>query len=269
MANRDEHRMVFDIRGRRKNVVKVVYAILAILMGASLFLAVGPLSISDLFSGNSGSSSNSVLNDQADAIDKKLIKDPKNENLLLSLVRTRYSAGNNAVVIDSSTGQQQITTEAADEYSQAADAWSRYLETTPADPNPQVAQLAANAIFTLAQTSTSGAEASANLSDAAAAQAIVAKSRPNVGTLSTYAYYSFLAGDFKNGDRAAKQAAAAAPKSQRKTLAKQIATYRKQGQSFQAQLATLLKAGQGKPGQSDNPLGGLSGGGLGTSPSAP
>jgi len=38
-----ERRMLFDIRGRRKNVVKVVYAILAVMMGASLFLVVGPV----------------------------------------------------------------------------------------------------------------------------------------------------------------------------------------------------------------------------------
>ena len=37
-----ERRMLFDIRGRRKNVVKVVYAILAVLMGLSLFLVAGP-----------------------------------------------------------------------------------------------------------------------------------------------------------------------------------------------------------------------------------
>ena len=40
--------MVFDIRGRRKHVVKVVYAILALLMGASLFLVVGPVNIAGL-----------------------------------------------------------------------------------------------------------------------------------------------------------------------------------------------------------------------------
>ena len=34
MANKDgERRMVFDTGGRRKGVVKVVYAILAVLMG--------------------------------------------------------------------------------------------------------------------------------------------------------------------------------------------------------------------------------------------
>ena len=37
--------MLFDTRGRRKHVVRVVYAILALLMGASLFLVVGPFSI--------------------------------------------------------------------------------------------------------------------------------------------------------------------------------------------------------------------------------
>ena len=39
--------MVFDIRGRRRHVVKVVYAILAVLMGASLFLVVGPVNIGE------------------------------------------------------------------------------------------------------------------------------------------------------------------------------------------------------------------------------
>ena len=45
--------MLFDIRGRRKHVVRVVYAILALLMGASLFLVVGPFSIGNLV-GNGG-----------------------------------------------------------------------------------------------------------------------------------------------------------------------------------------------------------------------
>ena len=34
--------MVFDTGGRRRGVVKVVYAILAVLMGFSLLLVVGP-----------------------------------------------------------------------------------------------------------------------------------------------------------------------------------------------------------------------------------
>ncbi len=43
MAKKDgERRMVFDTGGRRKDVVKVVYAVLAVLMGLSLLLVVGP-----------------------------------------------------------------------------------------------------------------------------------------------------------------------------------------------------------------------------------
>ena len=55
MASGDgEHRMVFDIRGRRRHVVKVVYAILAVLMGLSLFLVTGAVNIGSIF--------NSVVN---------------------------------------------------------------------------------------------------------------------------------------------------------------------------------------------------------------
>ena len=41
MASSGERRLVFDTRGKRKHVVRVVYAILALLMGGSLFLVVG------------------------------------------------------------------------------------------------------------------------------------------------------------------------------------------------------------------------------------
>ncbi len=45
----NEHRMVFDIRGRRRHVVKAVYAILAILMAASLFLVTGAINLNSIF----------------------------------------------------------------------------------------------------------------------------------------------------------------------------------------------------------------------------
>ncbi len=65
MAKGDEHRMVFDIRGRRKNVVKFVYALLAVLMGLSLFLVTGASSLSDLFGGGGGGSASSSFDDDA------------------------------------------------------------------------------------------------------------------------------------------------------------------------------------------------------------
>lgn len=273
MADNGEHRMVFDVRGRRKNVVKVVYAILAVLMGASLFLTVGPLSISDLFNGGSGSSIDSVLTDQADDLDAKLVKDPDNENLKLQIVRARYAAGNSAVSVDPSTGQTAITQDAIDQYEEAGGAWKSYLDQSPPEPNSQVAQLASNAFFTLAQSATSGTEATSKLVDAAEAQAIVAKARPNVSTVGTLAYYSYFAGNFKVGDKAAKQALAIAPKAQQKTTKKQLDQYRTAAKQFIKQQAALEKAQNQKPGeQLQNPLGGLSGGGAGdtsTTPASP
>ena len=64
-----ERRMVFDIRGRRKHVVRVVYAILALLMGASLFLVVGPFNIGNLVGNGSSTNASQILNEQAERIE--------------------------------------------------------------------------------------------------------------------------------------------------------------------------------------------------------
>jgi hypothetical protein len=271
MAN-SEHRMVFDLRGRRKRVVQVVYAILAVLMALSLLTVVGPFSIGDVFGGGSSSDASETLDDEAERIERRLAKSPNDEDLLLALVRARYGAGNTLIQVDPATGQQSIPTEALDQYEQAGEAWTRYLATEPAEPNPNTAQQAANAFFSLAQLSSSAAEAESNLRDAAAAQAIVAEARPSVGTLSTYAIYSYFALDFKTGDEAAKQAVAAAPKSQREGATRQLASYRKRAKQFEKQVkAATAKGGpQQAQQQLENPLGGLSGGGGGsTAPLAP
>ena len=88
MASGDERRMVFDIRGRRRVAVKVVYAVLAVLMGASLFLVVGPVNIGELFNEGSSSSSEAAkqFEQQAERIERKLAKDPDNPALLLDLL---------------------------------------------------------------------------------------------------------------------------------------------------------------------------------------
>ena len=90
--------MVFDIRGRRKHVVKVVYAILALLMGASLFLVVGPVNIGALL-GNSSSTSGQrrrSSKNRPNGSNASCSKNPNDEVLLLALTRARISAGNAA-----------------------------------------------------------------------------------------------------------------------------------------------------------------------------
>ncbi len=263
MAKSDQHRMVFDIRGRRKRVVQVVYAFLAVLMGLSLLTVVGPVSIGDVFGGGGGGSPTASLDDQAAKIEAQLRKQPQNDALWLSLARNRFSAGSLSQSTTSS-GQPTVTEDAAAQLNKGEDAWARYLKLDPQSPNVNVAQLAANASATLAQSSTSYGALYETLRNAVAAQNVVVAARPSVSSYSNLAVFSYLAGDFQAGDAAAAKAAAEIPAGQRKNLTKSLAAYRKQGKQIQTQqkIAAKAKQGQGKQ-QLENPLGGLAGGGLG------
>ena len=102
----DEHRMVFDIRGRRRHVVKVVYAILAVLMGLSLFLVTGAINIGSILGTNSsGESATSSFEQQAERIEAKLAKTPEDEDLLANLTRTRINIAN--AMITNGAGESQ------------------------------------------------------------------------------------------------------------------------------------------------------------------
>jgi hypothetical protein len=265
MAKSSEHRMVFDLRGRRKRVVQVVYAILAVLMALSLLTVVGPFSIGDVFGTGGGGDTSEISLERAEEIERKLARDPENEELLLSLVKERIAAANNLVAFDETTGQAIPTNESSAQYDAAAEAWNRYLRVSSEQPSPAVATQMAAAFFSLAQTSTTTSEAQSNLEDAAEAQAIVAEARPSLGTLSTYAIYSYFALDFEQADKVAKRAVAAAPKAQRKLVEQELDSYRKQAKGFQKQVEAAAAQGGGKQAQEplEDPLGGLFGEGGG------
>jgi hypothetical protein len=242
MASKGERRMVFDIRGRRKNVVKVVYAILALLMGLSLFLVIGPAPLSDLFGGGATTSAAGQLEEQAERIEGKLKKDPEDSQLLLSLTRTRISAGNSLAVANPETGEIGFTPEARQQLLAASEAWSKYLKATGA-PSAGGAQLAAGALFSLAQTSSTGPEALANIRAAARAQQIVGEGRPSLGSLSTLAIYRYYSFDYDGAAKAGKEAATYAnTKIERENLDKQLEEVSKRGHAFEQQLTNVEKA---------------------------
>lgn len=252
--------MVFDTGGRRKHVVRVVYAILALLMGASLFLVVGPFGIGDLFNGGGTSSGAKILNEQAERTEAKLRKDPTNEALLLSLTRTRIAASKSATEVNSETGATAFTAEGGEELNRAAEAWTRYLKLTK-EPNPSTALLMSGTYFSLAETSASLEEASANVKKAAATQRIAAEAQPTVNSLTTLAIYEYFAGDFAAGDKATKEAKALVPaKAEAKEVQKQMAEFRQRGKAFQKQKQEVAKQeGSQRKEALENPLGGLSG----------
>lgn len=253
--------MVFDTSGRRKHVVRVVYAILALLMGASLFLVVGPFSIGNLLGTNGTTAANKVLDEQAERTELKLRKQPNNEALLLSLTRTRVAAGNSLTEVNSETGETVLTPEGRQELAFGVEAWSRYLKQTD-EPSPSVALLVASAYFSLAESSSSFEEVSTNVKNAAAAQRIAAEAQPTVNSLTTLAIYEYYAGDFAAGDKATKEAEAkVSSKSEKKEISKQMAEFRERGKALQKQNKEVAKQeGSQRKEALENPLGGLGSG---------
>lgn len=242
MADNGERRMLFDTRGRRKNVIRVVYAVLALLMGGSLFLTVGPFNIAELFGDGGTSDATEVFHEQSERIEGRLAKDPNDEALLLSLTRARIQAGSAQAEIDPQTGLPgPPPPEASEDFELALEAWNRYLKRAGDDPNPSAAQLVAGTYFRLAESATSLNDTVANVAIATKAQQLAAEASPNVGTLTTLAIYQYFNGEFAAGDKTLKKAAAGAPKPEAKAIESQLAKYRKNAEQFDKRKKQLSK----------------------------
>jgi hypothetical protein len=267
MAKDGERRMLFDTRGRRRHVIRVVYAVLALLMGASLFLVVGPFNLGELGGSGGSSSASEVLEDRAERIEDRLKASSEDEDLWLALTRARVNAGNAQIETDPQTGAPIVTPEARTQFEAGVTAWRRYLEQTKA-PNPIAASLIAGTYFSLAENSSGFEEIDEYVEGAAEAQALAAKARPSVGSLSTLAIYEYFNGDFAAGDEASRKAQdQVGSKAEKKAVARQLAPYRKNAKSFDKQAKKFEKTQQaGGKETFENALGGLGGGaGLGAS----
>lgn len=253
--------MLFDIRGRRKHVVRVVYAILALLMGASLFLVVGPFNIGNLIGNNSSTSSAAkVLQEQAERTEQKLRRDPEDEALLLSLTRSRIGAANRLTETNQEAGVTVLTPEGKEELQRGLEAWNAYLKQTQ-EPKASAALLVSRGYFSLAESSFSLEEADEGIKGAAQTQRIAAEAQPSIGTLTTLAIYEYYAGNFAAGDKAVKEAEAkSTSKSEAKEIGKSMQEYRKRGKAFEVQRKEIAKQEkkQGKE-RLENPFGGLGG----------
>jgi tetratricopeptide (TPR) repeat protein len=269
-----EHKMLFDLRGgRRRNVVKVVYAVLAILMGTSLFLTVGPFSIGELF--NSGSSSGDAAKpyeEQAERIEAKLKKTPQDPDLLLSLTRAQINAGNAQATVEPN-GERVFTPDGLQEYQKAYQSWSEYLKATD-EPNSGLALVVAPMLFQLAEFSRTYPEASTRVQSATEAQEIVVDQRPNVNSFTVLASYVYFTGDYDAAEKARAEAKkVAGSKPEREAIDRQLDAYKKSADRYlkakkKAEAAEkAARAGGGgnaAPESLENPLSpSLGGGGLG------
>jgi hypothetical protein len=260
-----DHRMVFDIRGRRKHVVKVVYAILAVLMGASLFLVVGPVNIGEIFSSNSsgGGEAAKPFEEQAERLEVKLRKEPEDPQLLMGLTRAQVTAGNTMLSLEP---DEEDLVNALQQYRLASSTWSDYLKATK-EPTVGIAQLMAPALLALAEQGRTYPEVQTNIEAATEAQKIVAEQRPTLNSLSTLALYTYFTGDFKAAEEAKAEATKLTKaKFEREQLDKQLkdvkkraATYTKEREKAEAAFKAASKGNKGNPEALQNPSNPLSG----------
>ena len=252
--------MVFDIRGRRKHVVRAVYAILAVLMGASLFLVTGGVSLSGLFnSGGGGGGGAKVFEEQAARIERKLAKSPEDPTLLASLIRAQISTGN-AQKGFTSSGEEALTPDTVQAWEKASDTWSKYLKATD-EPAASTAQRMSETLFALANVARSYSEAENNIVAATEAQKIVADKRPNPNSVSTLALYTMYTFDYPTAEKLGKRAGKlTSTKFERENLENQLEETRKNAEKFQKLLVASNKATKGAGKEAiENPLGGLGG----------
>jgi hypothetical protein len=200
----NEHRMVFDIRGRRRHVVKFVYALLAILMAGSLFLVTGAVNLNSIFgTGSSGESAAQVAEKQAVAIEQRIKKEPAKEEVLLgNLTRARITVANAmAGEISSESELEEWRTQ----MSKASEDWTKYLAAAK-EPSIGVAQVVAPAMFQFAEQSTSTDEALENIKVASEAQTLVAEKRPSLGTWSNASIYTLFTLNYKLAEEQKEEA---------------------------------------------------------------
>jgi hypothetical protein len=240
--------VLFDLQSpRRRRVVKFVYGGLALLLGAGLIAGTfgsggGNGSILDtIFGGGGSSSASTAFDSQIKTAEAKLAVNPQDPQALISLVTLHVQKGQQELNTDSSTGQQSPTVDSTTDFQKAADSWAAYLKTKPNKPSGIAAQQVAQGYLFLAESSTSAAEADANLKGAADAQKIAAAQTPTLGSLSTLAQYLYFAGDTAAADQAGKEALAKASASQKTQLTQSLAQIKKVATQIRQQIDTAAK----------------------------
>src|SRR5688572_10649416 len=197
--------MLFDLTSPgRKNVVRVVYGVLALLflvgfVGFGIGGEVGGGGLIDSITGNSdGDDDVASRYPQIEDAENKLESDPTNVKALEDLAYYRALSGSQLLQQDEETGQPVLTEDARTEFESAIEAWTRYLD-AETDPDPRVAGQVLAAYVFLGDTG-----------GAAAIQEILAKEQPTFENFARLAAYYYDDGELKQGDDAVEKAEAEA-----------------------------------------------------------
>jgi len=278
MAEEPERGMLFDLKGRRKRVIQVIYVMLAFVMAASLLVIGLPGGLNPFGSGSSVVSQDTadLATERAERIERKLRQDPDSIRLQEELIRERIVAGNALVEVDGDS--QVVGPEAIEQYDLAATAWERYVKDAEGNPDRGVSQLVAGTLFSLAQGATA-AQFEANMKGAADAQAFVAEAGKEefrdgdgpapTGLLVTLATYQLYGLEFDKARKTRQEALGFADSAaQKQEINRTLDAVEKDAKRVEKALVRIKKQARKEGGGSlDQPAGSLGGSTL--SPTSP
>ena len=136
--------MLFDLKGRRKRLMQVVYVMLAILFGGGLVLfgVGGNVSggLIDAFKGE-GDVDNSAFNDIVERAERSAARNPDNPNAQLALLRAQFNFASSPAGSDPETGA--LTDRGQQAIIEVVQSWERYKKLEPEKIDPSGAAFAA------------------------------------------------------------------------------------------------------------------------------
>lgn len=252
--------MLFELGGRRKRFIQVIYVFLALLLGGGLVLlgiggdANGGLLDAVGLGSSSQNTTDSATEGDIDKAEEALAADPEDQQALLLLARSHYIAGQQALAIGEQ-GATSLTEEAISSFEASTDAWERYLALDPQKPDSEVATVVFQAYGNIAFAREDPALIQQTLEGATETAAIVAEAQPGPNSYLQLASYAYLSGDTKLGESAGKKALAESDEASLSTVKSQLEQVEEQGKTLQKQLAAEAPTGE----DLQNPLQGLGG----------
>lgn len=243
--------MLFDLRGKRRRMIQVIYACLAILMGGSLVLfGIGsdaPGGILDgLGIGDGTGPQNPQYEQQVETAEEQLATDPDNQEALLTLARYRYLMATDGVSVDPETGERDVTTDARENLERAHDAWERYLETDPSPPDPGLARniSQANEILFSEALRLGDVRGALDRAEATAQAARVAvRQDPTAPEFGNMARYLYIAGEDREAEQALERAVSLVEGGDREQIRDILEQQARQAQRLHRQLNQALEEG--------------------------
>jgi hypothetical protein len=234
--------MLFDLQSRgRKNLVKVIYVGLALLMGGGLVLfgigtGTGGGGLLDIFT-DQGQSTSVRVSDAEKRANRAIRLRPQDPQAWADLAKARYQTAGLGDNYDreANQGVGAFTADGRAKLRTAAAAWERYLALEQDDPDPDLARLMANVY------DPTGLDEPAQ---AASAFEIVTEQEPSAAAYSALAQYAYLADQQRKGDLAAARAVQLAPDAQRKLVRTRLAAFKQQ---------VTIAAARGRAGGSNAP----------------